>query len=291
LHDIGFDKERDQTMKNRKLFFSAMVAALLIIGPASTNVQAQDDAKTDMKGDKTGTNPINFTHDARLYNEYIWLNTAGDGYQNITTFEYRTPFAGGKWQFRARVRGSSIEADLNNDGIDDVNEEGIGDFDFRFLTVPVLNMQKKYAIAVGFETFLPTATEVSLGSGALSFGPQVFGVFFAPFGIKGTLIAPAYQHKFSVDEDDGRSEVHQGLIDIFILWASGDKQYWALFDPQIILDYEQDKEFMIIDIEAGTMLDRFLGTKGHSAYLRPSFGIGSDRSTDGSIEAGYKVIW
>jgi hypothetical protein len=204
-----------------------------------------------MKGDKTGTNPINFTHDARLYNEYIWLNTAGDGYQNITTFEYRTPFAGGKWQFRARVRGSSIEADLNNDGIDDVNEEGIGDFDFRFLTVPVLNMQKK----------------------------------------KGTLIAPAYQHKFSVDEDDGRSEVHQGLIDIFILWASGDKQYWALFDPQIILDYEQDKEFMIIDIEAGTMLDRFLGTKGHSAYLRPSFGIGSDRSTDGSIEAGYKVIW
>jgi hypothetical protein len=278
-------------MKKRKLHLSTVFAVLLIIGLASTGVQAQNDAKADMKADKTGTNPVNFTHDARLYNEYIWLNTAGDGSQNIITFEYRTPFADGKWQFRARVRGASFEADLNNDGVDDVDDTGVGDFDFRFLTVPIIDMKKKFALAVGFETFLPTATEDSLGSGALSFGPQAFLVFFNPLGIKGTLFAPAYQHKFSVDEDDGRSEVHQGLIDIFILWASGDKQYWALFDPQIILDYEQDKEFMIIDIEAGTMLDRFFGTKGHSAYLRPSFGVGNDRSTDGSIEVGYKVIW
>ncbi|MHC4643452.1 MAG: hypothetical protein ACYS32_17560 [Planctomycetota bacterium] len=278
-------------MNKRKLHLITVFAALLIIGLAATGVQAQDDSKAAMKGDKTGTNPINFTHDLRVYKEYLFLNTAGDGNQNITTFEYRTPFADGKWQFRARVRSASIEADLNDDGVDDWDDSGIGDFDFRFLTVPIINMKKKYAVAVGFETSLPTATEVTLGSGALSFGPQVFGVFFAPFGIKGTLIAPAYQHKFSVDEDEGRSEVNQGLIDIFLLWGSSDKQYWALVDPQIILDYEEDKEFMIIDIEAGTMLDRFLGTKGHSAYLRPSFGVGGDRPTDGSIEAGYKVIW
>ncbi len=48
---------------------------------------------------------------------------------------------------------------------------------------------------------------------------------------------------------------------------------------------------MIIDVEAGTMLDKYLGTKGHSAYLRPSIGIGGDRPTDGSIEVGYKIIW
>jgi hypothetical protein len=278
-------------MKKRKLHLSAVFAVLLIIGLASTGVRAQDDAKASMKGDKTGTNPINFTHDARLYNEYIWLNTAGDGSQNITTVEFRTPFAGGKWQFRARARGASIKADRDNDGIDDLDDGGSGDFDFRFLTVPIINMKKKFALAVGLEVSLPTATEVSLGSGALSFGPQVFGVFFAPFGIKGTLIAPAYQHKFSIDEDDGRSAVHQGLIDIFLLWGSSNKQYWALVDPQIVLDYEEEKEFMIIDIEAGAMLDKYLGTKGHSAYLRPSIGIGKHRPTDGSIEAGYKVIW
>jgi len=72
---------------------------------------------------------------------------------------------------------------------------------------------------------------------------------------------------------------------------SKDKQRWALFDPQIVLDYENEIEFMIIDIEAGTMIDKYLGTKGHSAYVRPSIGIGDDRPTDGSIEVGYKVIW
>lgn len=278
-------------MNRRTLNFIAVLAGLLIAGWVSTSAQAQDDAKAAMKKDKTGTNPINFTHDMRLYNEFLWLNTKGDGEQNITTFEFRTPFADGKWQFRTRIRYASIEADINDDGIDDLDDSGIGDFDFRFLTVPILNMKKKFALAVGFETFLPTATEDSLGSGALSFGPQVFGVFFAPFGIKGTLIAPAYQHKFSVDEDDGRSDVHQGLIDLFLLWISSNKQYWTLVDPQIILDYEQDEEYMLVDIEAGTMLDKYLGTKGHSAYLRPSFGVGNNRPTDGSIEIGYKIIW
>ncbi len=257
----------------------------------STSAKAEDDAKAAMKGDKTGTNPVNFTHDVRLYNEFLWLNTRGDGEQNITTFEFRTPFADGKWQFRARARYASIEADINDDGIDDLDESGLGDIDFRFLTVPYLDMSKRLALAVGLETFLDTASDDALGTGATSFGPQAFLVFFAPFGIKGTLVSPAYQHKFSVEEDDGRSDIHQGLIDLFFLWSSQNKQYWALFDPQIILDYEEDKEFMIIDVEVGTMLDKYLGTKGHSAYLRPSIGIGGERPTDGSVEVGYKIIW
>jgi hypothetical protein len=255
------------------------------------HAQAEDDANSAMKSDKTGTNPVNFTHDFRVYHEYQFLDTPGDSDQQITTVEFRTPFSGGKWQFRIRGRYKSMNIDLNDDGVDELSEDGFGDFDFRFLTVPVIDMKRKFALALGFETFLPAATEDSLGSGALSFGPQAFAVFFAPFGIKGTLIAPAYQHKFSVDEDDGRSKVHQGLIDIFILWASGDKKYWALVDPQIVLDYEQDKEFMLIDLEGGAMLDRILGTKGHSVYLRPSIGIGENRPTDGSLEIGYKVIW
>ena len=48
---------------------------------------------------------------------------------------------------------------------------------------------------------------------------------------------------------------------------------------------------MIIDLEAGTMLDKYLGTKGHSAYLRPSIGVGGDRPTYGSIKVAYKIIW
>ncbi len=272
---------------------SMALALILSCGPLLPSAQAEDSGspKAAMKRDKTGTNPINFTHDLRLYNEYQFLNTPGESSQNITTMEFKTPFSSGKWQLRIRGRAQFLNKDVNDDGIDEVTDGGAGDFDFRILTVPILNMKNKFALAVGLETFLPTATEDSLGSGALSFGPQVFAVFFAPFGIKGTLIAPAYQHKFSVDEDDGRREVHQGLIDIFLLWASSDKQYWVLIDPQIVLDYEKEEEFALIDFEAGMMLDKYLGTKGHSFYVRPAVGIGNDRPVDGSIEVGYKMIW
>lgn len=258
---------------------------------AVISIPAFADEKTELKKDKTGTNPINFTHDLRLYNEFIWLNTKGDGSQNVSTLEYRQPIFDGKVQFRTRIRGVNIDADLTGNGHDDLDEFGLGEMDFRFLGVPYLNMQKKLAVAVGFETFLPTAEDSSLGSERLSFGPQIFGVFFAPFGIKGTLIAPAYQHKFSVWEDDGVDGLHQGLIDLFILWSSEDKQKWALFDPQIVIDYKQDVTFGLIDAEFGIMLDKFFGTKGHSTYIRPSVGIGHDRATEGSIEVGYKVIW
>jgi hypothetical protein len=274
-------------MKHVSLMVVIMLAGILATGLMSANAFAQDGEKVE---DKTGTNPINFTFDARLYNEFLWLNTNGDGEQNITTAEFRMPL-GEKWQFRTRVRYNWLKADTNDDGFDDLDESGLGDIDFRFLTVPYLDMSKKLAIAVGLETFLNTAAEDALGSGATSLGPQAFLVFFAPFGLKGTLLSPAYQHKFSVDEDDGRSKIHQGLIDIFFLKQSGDKQRWILLDPQIVLDYENDIEFMLVDAEVGTMLDPYLGTKGHSAYLRPSIGVGSDRPSDGSIEFGYKIIW
>jgi hypothetical protein len=254
------------------------------------DVRAQDDAKASMKSDKTGTNPINFTYDFRVYNDFSWLNATGDGEQNVTTVEFRMPILDGKFQFRTRVRGVSIKADYNNDGIDEVDDSGLGEVDFRFLTVPYLNMAKKMAIAIGFEAFLPTGDTPS-GSDRFSIGPQVFGVFFMPFGIKNSLIAPAYQHRVSTWEDEGVSRLNQSLFDVFFLQTYADKQYWMLVNPQYVIDHETDANFGFIDAEFGTMLDKIMGLNGHSVYIRPSIGIGEDHPTDGSIEVGYKVIW
>ncbi len=83
------------------------------------------------------------------------MNTPGDSDQNITTVEFRTPFSKGKWQFRMRGRFQSLNMDRNDDGIDEVVDSGFGDLDFRFLTVPILNMKKKRALAVGWpESYL-----------------------------------------------------------------------------------------------------------------------------------------
>lgn len=274
--------------KTNLTLFAAIAAFTSMVALPSLHAA---EVKATESSDKTGTNPINFTFDARLYNEYQWLNTAGDGWQNLTTFEFRVPFAGGKWQFRTRLRSAALEADLNDDGIDDVDEWGFGDMDFRILTVPYLDMSRKMAIATGLEVFLPTASEDALGSNALSLGPQVFAVFFKPFGGFFDLIAPAYQHKISVYEESGFNNVHQGLIDLFLLKTFGNKKKWSLINPQAVIDYENDREFMLVEAEVGTMLDDILDIKGHSVYMRPSVGIGNDRPYDFSLEAGYKIVW
>lgn len=274
-------------------FLAIFMACLLAAsGFAQDNaeVMTEEEAKANFEKDKTGTNPINFTYDARLYNEFQWLNTAGGGDHNITTFEFRFPFADGKWQFRSKIRGQWLNTDLTNDGSDDVNESGLGDTDIRFMTVPYINMEKKLGMALGFEFFLPTASENALGTGATTLGPLVFLPFFNPVG-PGSIFVPGYQHKFSVSEADGRSQVHQGLIDLFLVKTFAGNQFWGYIDPQIVLDYENDNQFMLLEIQGGAMLDKLFGTKGHSAWLLPSFGVGGDRPYDFSIEVGYKIVW
>ena len=48
---------------------------------------------------------------------------------------------------------------------------------------------------------------------------------------------------------------------------------------------------MLLELQAGMMVDKYFGTKGHSIYAMPSFGVGGDRPYDFSIEVGYKIVW
>ena len=266
--------------------FMASLPAVSSFAQDTAEAVSADDMKAEFKKDKTGTNPANFSFDARLYNEYRWLNTEGDGGQNLTTFEFRAPFASDKWQFRGKIRAVDLKADFNDDGTDDVDEFGFGDIDIRFLTVPIFIPEKKFALAAGVEFFLPTASDDSLGSGAISVGPMIFLGFFNPFG-PGSVLFPGYQHTFSIDEDDGRDQVHSGLIDLFYVQTYKENKFWTYVDPQIVLDYEKDEYSMLLELQGGMMV----GPKGHSIYAMPSFGVGGDRPYDFSIEVGYKIVW
>ena len=280
-------------IKKANLSRHAIIAACCSLGTLPlVHAAASPDALVPIKAtgsdalvdssDKSGTNPVAFTFDARVYNEYQWLNVPGDGSQNITTFEFRAPFADGKWQFRTRLRATNLDVDSAG-----ISEFGFGDMDMRFLTVPYLNMQKKQAFAFGLELFIPTGSNDALSTNAFTLGPQAFYVFFAPFNGLVDLIAPGYQHQFSVYEESGANDVHLGLVDLFILKTFNDKQQWFLINPQAIIDFENQKEWGQLDMEIGTMLK----TQGHSIYARPSVGIGSDRLYDYSLEMGYKIIW
>jgi len=245
-----------------------------------------EEVKEKFAKDKTGTNPMNFTYDARLYDEYRWLNTDGDGSQNLVTAEFRAPFAGGKWQIRGKIRRTDLKADFNNDGFNDVNEGGFGDTDIRVMTVPYMSMEKKLAVAVGVEAFIDTASDDALGTGATSLAPFIFLGFFNPIG-PGSIFVPGYQHTFSVKEANGRDKVHGGLIDMFLVKTWKSNKYWGYVDPQIILDYEEHTEFMLLEFQAGMMV----GPAGHSMWAMPSFGVGTHRPYDFSLEIGYKIVF
>jgi hypothetical protein len=270
-----------------KLILALMAVVTLTLTSADLLAQSVEQAKEKLKKDKTGTNPVNFSKDFRIYNEFSWLNTDGGGNQNLTTLEYRTPFAGGKWQWRLRARLNSIKADLNDDGVDDLDDSGIGDWDMRFLTVFNFNLESRVAWAGGLEVFMNTASEDALGSGTTALGPQVFYVKLLETG----LFAPGLQYKVSIDEDAGRSETNQVLIDLNYLKMAKDKKSWFFTDPQLVFDNENDKEFAIVDFEWGWMMATWYDDLlGHSFYVRPSVGVGADRPTDGSIEFGYKIV-
>ena len=265
-------------------------SAFVSLGAFQDEPVPEEDDDFDAQGglvseaDKTGTNPINFQFDARLYNEYQWLNVAGDGGQNITTFEFRAPFADGDWQLRVKVRANYL--DIDRAGID---EFGLGDTDLRLLTVPIVIPEKRFAIALGAEFYLPTASDDVLGRDAFTVGPQLFFAFFGYFGLD--LIAPGYQHQFSVWEESGASDVHLGAFDLFLLKTFNDKQQWVLVNAQGFLNYENQREWAQLDLEVGTMLDQWIEASGHSIYIRPSVATGGDRPYDYSIEAGYKIVW
>ncbi|MFT5042829.1 MAG: hypothetical protein ACI8TX_003822 [Hyphomicrobiaceae bacterium] len=252
----------------------AIVVAMIIIC-AGSSVVAEE------AGDKSGTNPILFTNDFRIYVELQGLNADDSGAQTFT-FEYRRPLHE-NLQLRARMRAVSRSVDVDGDGRSETTA-GVGDFDMRLLTVPYSN--NSWAIAAGLESFWNTATDDLLGEGQWSLGPQLFAVKFAPFGLAGTLVAPAYQHVVSVAGERGRTDVNRSQLDIFFLWLSKDKKNWVLVDPQAVIDHENDVAFGLIEAEVGQIM-----FGGFSSYVRPGVGVGEDRPLDWNAEVGFKVVW
>lgn len=248
----------------------SIVLVCLLLAVSVTTLSAQE-----KKEDNSGTNPINFTNDFRMWTELEMLD--GDNSYTKTAFEFRTPVSK---KVATRIRGYRIDLSLGNGN----TTTGYGDMDARVLWVP--RVTKKRALAFGLEVTLNTASHAILGTGKTTLGPQAFLVFFQPFGIKGTLLAPAYQYVFDIAGDDDRADISRSAIDLFFVWLAADKKHWAIVNPTIIIDHEGEKEFAIFEVEGGQMM--FGPT---SSYIRPGFGIGDDKPYEWNIEFGFKVIW
>ena len=282
---------------------AALVIALLICaaGAVFAQEEAQEEVQGETKEDNTGTNPINFTYDARFYMESTWF----DGGSLIApTFEFRMPLGrtmsnltnqklgifndlGNKYAVRLKVRPQqnlNLE-DPGGDPTADTNISGMGDMDFRFLAVPKAN--DKWGIATGLEAYFPTATNDLLGTGQYTLRPQVFLGFFGLFG-KNSIFAPGYLYAFDVGGDSDRPPIDQHQFDVYFVWLLGQMKHWLIVNPQVNLDQENDLNIYILDLELGFMIPQMPGA---SIHIRPGAGLGSDRPFDWSFEFGIRFIW
>ena len=281
-------------MKPLKLLVAALITLSCIqvgslVGPAAA--VAQDD--------NTGTNPINFTYDARFYTETSWLPV--DNSSLITnTFEFRLPLGrtmsnltnqklgvfndlGSRHALRIKFPYKSLNA-VDAAG-ENVGVSGTGDLAFRYLYIPYVT--NKWGLAGGLEAFFPTASNDALGDGKLVLRPQIFAGFFGLLG-KNSIFAPGYLYLFDVAGDDDRAGVNQHQVDIYFVWLLAQMRNWLIINPQLVFDVENSKEFMIVDVEFGYMIPPLPGA---SIYLRPGAGVGADRPLDWTFEFGFKFIW
>jgi hypothetical protein len=144
---------------------------------------------------------------------------------------------------------------------------------------------RKIGLAFGLEGFFNTASHPSLGTGRNVLGPQVLLVFH-DIATPVSTFAPALQYMFHVDDVAGQPDINQTIVDLYIAWISPIKRRWGVIDPQILIDHEKGETFGQVEIELGQLMFGMIG-----GYIRPGFGVGSDRIMDWNLEMGVMLIW
>lgn len=246
-------------------------AGLLLAG---TTHAADEDAGGS--ADKSGTNPLNLQNTAVIFNEYQDLDGA---YRNTTNLRYIQGFADGT--MAVRLTAPIVATDVGGE-----TETGLGDFNLRYNYVPYVT--QKFGLMLSCESWLDTASEDVLGRGKTSLAPVVVAAFFLS---PQWIFAPAYQYNVSLDVlgDDDRADIRESYIDLYLVWTSANKQQWAILDPTIVVDHENDHESMTVEGEVGQIFGKALGGV-YSAYVRPGIGIGSYRAYEWNLEIGIKLI-
>jgi hypothetical protein len=249
----------------------------------------------EKKKDKTGTNPVNFTYDYRLYTEMQhFANDAGSQVRGI--MEFRAPLGrdlanylgkeAGFWrdlgsEFAIRFRAYYNDLTLKDSDGSYNSVSGIGDFDARFLWLA--HASSSFAFAPGIEAFFNTSSPDVLGPGSTVLAPTVFVGWFNLLGNR-SIFAPSLVYQFDVDGNP----VSRTILDVYFVWVLSGGKNWIIFNPQVIFDHHNSTELGLIDFEWGFMIYPQAGLSG---YIRPGLGVGPNRLYNYNLEFAIKFVW
>jgi hypothetical protein len=253
---------------NKVVLIPLVLAAALL---ACTQAHAQEQpASAD-----NGTDPTKFTTIAEAKYEYLDLN--GGFSSDTLRLSYTQPFAGARWNVRARLPVTAVDV-FGNHGYD------VGDFSVEFAHLFGLN--KKGAFVAKGELVFDTAARPELGTGQNVLKGTLI---YAKFLKGGNIFAPAVVQSNSLWGDGNRAKVNFTTFDFYYVPHLKNPRNLITYDPALNFDWENNKTFASLAITFGRVLGPQLGGKG-IVFVKPSVFAGGERPSSWGIELGYKVI-
>jgi hypothetical protein len=222
-----------------------------------------------------GTDPTKFVTIAE--GKYEYLDLQGGFGSSTLRLSYTQPFAGDRYNIRARLPVASVDV-FGDDDYD------IGDFSVEVAHVFGLNQRGAW-VAKG-EMVFDTAARPELGTGQNVLKGTLI---YAKFLKGGSIFAPAVVQSNSLWGEDDRADVNLTTFDFYYVPKLSDPRNLITYDPSLNFDWENNKEFAGLAVTFGRVLGPQFGGNG-ILFVKPSVFAGSDRPGDWGMEIGYKVI-
>ena len=174
-----------------------------------------------------------------------------------------------------------IEVPLARFESPDKSANGLGDV---LLSAQAVHSVHYIDWGVKLESFLPTATDDTLGTGKWVISPAMFAVL--PVN-ENFFVAAGYKQYVSVAGDGGRQDLNYGRIRLLFSYMDDD-QWWITFDPQYYVDYKNSGQAELVwESEIGVMVNA-----GTALYIKPGAHLGGNWKTrDWTLNMGFKILY
>jgi hypothetical protein len=210
----------------------------------------------------TGTRPeaLEFRMRGELRDEYVDYQQGGGSNMVVPRLDYAVTPA-----FSMRLEAPVVTSGPELAG--NSNQSGFGDLLLR--ASYRVSRGSGYALVVGAEAVLDTASKDALGYGKQVLAPLVYASIDVPRCR--SVLFPFAQRFFTVGGDDSRPDVDYTLLKAAMLTRWPDRIY-TVIEPQVVVDHERaDRVGAMLEVEGGRFLDRRT-----TIFARPGIGVHGD---------------
>ncbi len=235
-------------MKTHKACPFIALVSVLLLAALSAEAQTQEQAQLPTKSMVTRIDPTDFFTRLVVRNEYRSLQSG----REVNLFVPRLEYAFSK-TFQAWIEAPVVHAESMTP--ETASETGLGDILLRGIIRAARG--KRYAVVLGADLILDTASEPVLGTGKYQFGPLVFASIEVP-RFRSTFF-PFYQHYVSFAGDNNRPDINYASIRPSAILTKWPNRWYTVIDPNFFIDFERDMDSgMMLEFEIGRAVSKNL---------------------------------